>query len=750
MLPADFHLTLTAHFEGRTLLGGEPFAIVRPLRARGGADPRVGGRATRWARTARSPARSCARTWRSRCPPRAPRRRSAWSSRSATARSRALLAALDVDDVIVVDDASATRTSCATEAAGVRYVRRERAGRRGRGPQRRPGGGAPRARRVHRQRLRARCRAGSTRCSPHFADPELSAVAPRIVALERVVGEPTSARGRGAGAGVAPGRARAALPLRARPLAARPRPRPRARHPLRAGAVRARAALVVRRHLRFDATLRGGEDVEFVWRVPYVRYEPAAQVAHDHRTDPRAWLARRVYYGRTAAGIAKRHPGKARPLHVSPWTTAAWVALAARRPLDRRGDHRRRDRAAAREVDPPDRRAELAGARQPAVRPRRRRRAHPRLVAARRVAAARDPARAAPARRRARDQDAAPARRRPRVRDRPLAGLPRSSARSTRCCPPGRGRLVRARSRSILAAGRRRQMGRHRGLARSPRSIAFPFQSEAADARLRRERRVPGPRRRVDAGRRAHRHPLHGRQRDHRGDPLHARRPLTQPTWSGSRPTRMALCNPQQIPDIVRVITPVQLACGELPPITPPQSSTIKPTSEDQTTQLVTVWTSDDATETVVRDVADDARRSARRRGMRAYVTGEAGFAADQAAALEGIDETLLAVTLALVLVLLLLIYRTPIVALVPVVRRRDRLPRRRGARLRGREGRPLPGHRPGDGDPDRPDVRRGHRLLPAAARALPRGARQAGRDGDRAAGAPRPRSSPRAGSSSW
>ena len=28
MLPADFHLTLTAHFEGRTLLGGEPFAIV--------------------------------------------------------------------------------------------------------------------------------------------------------------------------------------------------------------------------------------------------------------------------------------------------------------------------------------------------------------------------------------------------------------------------------------------------------------------------------------------------------------------------------------------------------------------------------------------------------------------------------------------------------------------------------------------------------------------------------------------------
>ncbi len=92
------------------------------------------------------------------------------------------------------------------------------------------------------------------------------------------------------------------------------------------------AALVVRRHLRFDETLRGGEDVEFVWRVPYVRYEPAAQVAHDHRTQPRAWLARRAYYGRTAAAIARRHPGKARPLNVSPWTTAAWAAVAARRP----------------------------------------------------------------------------------------------------------------------------------------------------------------------------------------------------------------------------------------------------------------------------------------------------------------------------------------------------------------------------------------------------------------------------------
>jgi hypothetical protein len=92
------------------------------------------------------------------------------------------------------------------------------------------------------------------------------------------------------------------------------------------------AALVVRRHLRFDTTLRGGEDVDLVWRAPYVRYEPAGRVAHAHRTQPMAWLARRVRYGRNAAPLAIRHPGKARPLHVSPWTTAAWTAAIARRP----------------------------------------------------------------------------------------------------------------------------------------------------------------------------------------------------------------------------------------------------------------------------------------------------------------------------------------------------------------------------------------------------------------------------------
>jgi hypothetical protein len=97
------------------------------------------------------------------------------------------------------------------------------------------------------------------------------------------------------------------------------------------------AALVMRTHLaHFDETLTGGEDVDLVWRLNahghHVRYEPNAEVEHEHRTSPRAWLARRAYYGRTAAPLAKRHPNHARPLHMSPWTAATYAALATKHP----------------------------------------------------------------------------------------------------------------------------------------------------------------------------------------------------------------------------------------------------------------------------------------------------------------------------------------------------------------------------------------------------------------------------------
>ena len=67
----------------------------------------------------------------------------------------------------------------------------------------------------------------------------------------------------------------------------------------------------------------------------------------------------------------------------------------------------------------------------------------------------------------------------------------------------------------------------------------------------------------------------------------------------------------------------------------------------------------------VIRDVVPPPEGDAT--GLRAWVTGEAGFEADRSAAVEGIDETLLLVTVAVLLVLLLAIYRSPLVALVPL-----------------------------------------------------------------------------------
>jgi GT2 family glycosyltransferase len=99
------------------------------------------------------------------------------------------------------------------------------------------------------------------------------------------------------------------------------------------------ATLVVRRAALgagFDETLRGGEDVDYVWRLTeqgwHVRYEPAGRVQHEHRTSPGSWLSRRAYYGRTAAPLARRHHVAARSLAVSPWTAAAWAAAILRRP----------------------------------------------------------------------------------------------------------------------------------------------------------------------------------------------------------------------------------------------------------------------------------------------------------------------------------------------------------------------------------------------------------------------------------
>jgi mycofactocin glycosyltransferase len=82
----------------------------------------------------------------------------------------------------------------------------------------------------------------------------------------------------------------------------------------------------------FDETLRSGEDVDLCWRLvelgARLRYEPIALVAHDHRTEFRDWVARKAFYGGSAAPLSVRHPDKIAPLMISGWALTAWILMA--------------------------------------------------------------------------------------------------------------------------------------------------------------------------------------------------------------------------------------------------------------------------------------------------------------------------------------------------------------------------------------------------------------------------------------
>jgi mycofactocin glycosyltransferase len=155
---------------------------------------------------------------------------------------------------------------------------------------------------------------------PHFADPAVGAVAPRIVPHEHGTG--WLARYEGASS---------TLDMGARPSIVRPG----ARVPYVPG-----AALVVRRGaagVGFRDGMYVGEDVDFVWCLAQdgwrVRYEPRAVMGHDHRVTFRAWFSRRADYGTSAAALEELHPGSVRPLYASWWTVGAWAAALAGRPV---------------------------------------------------------------------------------------------------------------------------------------------------------------------------------------------------------------------------------------------------------------------------------------------------------------------------------------------------------------------------------------------------------------------------------
>jgi mycofactocin glycosyltransferase len=215
--------------------------------------------------------------------------------------------------IVVVDDGSADAAAVATvaRAGGAELVRHARA----RGPAAARNAGLRRVATPAVAFVDSDCvpvPGWLDRLARHLADPRLALVAPRITALPSP----------------APGwvsryeRVASALDMGARPAPVAPR-----------GAVSyvPSAALLARRAALgdgFDETMPVAEDVDLVWRLIAagwrVRYEPAAEVAHDHRTRPGQWLRRRAFYGTGAALLAQRHGAAVAPVVLSPWSAAAW------------------------------------------------------------------------------------------------------------------------------------------------------------------------------------------------------------------------------------------------------------------------------------------------------------------------------------------------------------------------------------------------------------------------------------------
>jgi len=146
----------------------------------------------------------------------------------------------------------------------------------------------------------------------HLADPRLAMVAPRITALPGTASWLTPYE-----------RAVSALDMGAHPAPVRPHS---------AVAYVPSAALLARRAALgdgFDETMRVAEDVDLVWRLTAagwrVRYDPAAQVAHDHPVRAGQWLRRRAFYGTGAALLAARHGSAVAPLVLAPESALAWA-----------------------------------------------------------------------------------------------------------------------------------------------------------------------------------------------------------------------------------------------------------------------------------------------------------------------------------------------------------------------------------------------------------------------------------------
>ncbi len=160
-----------------------------------------------------------------------------------------------------------------------------------------------------------------TALSPHFDDPAVVAVAPRVASAPG-----PSLRERYEAV-------HSPLDLGASPASVAPRRRmayvPSAVLTARVDAVRAAGG--------FDPDLRTGEDVDLVWRLAdrggTVRYAPEVRAQHRPRGSWLAMVRQRVDYGASAAALAERHGAAVAPARCSRWSLGAWGLVALGRPL---------------------------------------------------------------------------------------------------------------------------------------------------------------------------------------------------------------------------------------------------------------------------------------------------------------------------------------------------------------------------------------------------------------------------------
>jgi mycofactocin system glycosyltransferase len=157
--------------------------------------------------------------------------------------------------------------------------------------------------------------------APHFDDPAVVAVAPRVVSPP--------------GPSLRERYESAHSPLDLGPEPANVAPLRRVAYvPTAVFAARVEAIQSIG---GFDPALRVGEDVDLVWRLAgeggTIRYAPEVEVRHRPRATWLGLARQRMQYGGSAVDLAERHGSLVAPARCSRWSLVAWGAAAVGHPL---------------------------------------------------------------------------------------------------------------------------------------------------------------------------------------------------------------------------------------------------------------------------------------------------------------------------------------------------------------------------------------------------------------------------------